>query len=313
MATTADKRGYVANKYALDFNGSFAGWLHSAEGGTPSSEVVTEKLGPDHVSKKHITGVKYDDITVTCGTGMSNQFYQWIADSFAHKYSRRHGAIIRANYNFQEMTRINFKDSLITEVGLPGLDASSKDAAKMSVKWHPETTRMERSYGTTAIKGTYDQKVQKAWLTSNFRINIDGLNDDCARVNKIEALVVKQKNIDNPIGQLRDYEQEPASVEFPNLILTLPESHADNFYKWFENFVIKGVSGDDQEKTGHLDYLSNDLTQTLFTLNFQHLGVFKITQDKMDSGSDSIARVKVEMYCESMDFKWAGPGQMSGT
>ena len=312
MATTGDKRGYVANKYSIQIDGSDAGWLHSIEGGGPSSEVVTEKLGPDHVAKKHITGVKYEDITVTCGTGMSDQFYKWIHDSFQHKYSRKDGRISRADYNYHEMTAINFHKALIAEVGLPGLDASSKDAAKMSIKFSPEWTRMERGYSTsTPIKGTYKQQVQKAWLTSNFRLSIKGLDSDCSRITKIEALTVKQKNIENPIGQTRDYEREPASVEFPNLVVTVPESHSDQFYTWLESFVVKGQSGDDKELTGTLEYLSNDLQTPLFEVKFDHLGIFKITQDKMDSGSDAIAKVKVEMYCETMDFEWKPAGKFA--
>ena len=27
--------------------------------------------------KKHLAGVKYEDITVNCGTGMSKGFYEW--------------------------------------------------------------------------------------------------------------------------------------------------------------------------------------------------------------------------------------------
>jgi len=46
-------------------------------------------------------------------------------------------------------------------------------------------------------------------------------------VNKIEALVVKQKVVENAVGEQRDYEQEAASVEIPNLVITLAESHAD--------------------------------------------------------------------------------------
>ena len=31
-------------------------------------------------------------------------------------------------------------------------------------------------------------------------------------------------------------------------MITFAESHADPFYRWHEQFVIKGVNGDDQEK-----------------------------------------------------------------
>jgi len=312
MAVTADKRGYVAGKYAIEIDGHAGGWLFSADGGSATSDVVTEKLGPDHIQKKHIGGVKYEDITFTFGTGMSRAVYGWIKDSFDHKYSRRNGAVIGANFDHKELTRLTFYDALISEIGLPALDAASKDSAKMTLKISPQTTRMTTSLGGGAsIAGKYpiDAKVQKKWLPANFRLKIDGLEMACQRVNKIEAITLKQKNVENAVGELRDYEKEPAYLEVPNLVITFPESHADDFYKWHEDFVIKGNNGDDKEKNGTLEYLTPNLQEVLFTLTFKHLGIFKLTTDKVESGAEGIRRCKAEMYCEDMawDFKsaWA--------
>lgn len=307
MGTTADKRGYVAGKFGVELDGIMAGWVQSAEGGHATSDVVAEKLGPDHIVRKHIAGVKYEDITVNCGTGMSKGFYQWIKDSFDHKYSRKNGAVVAANYNHQEISRLTFSNALITEVGFPALDASSKDAAKMSIKWKPEYTRQTMNLGGGgSISGKFamDQKVQKKWLPANFRLRIDGLDEPCQRVNKIEALVVKQKVIEHAVGELRDYEQEPATLEIPNLVITFPESHADLFYKWHEDFVIKGNNGDAAEKSGSLDYLTPNLQEVLFTLTFSHLGIFKLTPEKVEAGSEQIRRLKAEMYCEEIKFDY---------
>ena len=306
MPLTSDKRAFVAGKYGFEMDGMMAGWLHSAEGGHANSDVVTEKLGPDHVMKKHIAGVKYDDVTVACGTGMSKGFYQWIKDSFDHKYSRKNGAIVAANYNYQEISRLTFFNALIAEVGFPALDASSKDAAKLTVKLTPETTRTTTSAGGgPSISGKYgtDSKVQKKWLPSNFRLRIDGLEEACSRVNKIEALVVKQKNVDHAVGEMRDYEKEPAYLEIPNLVVTFPESHGKGFMDWHEDFVIKGNNGDDREKNAQLTYLTPNLNEELFTITFKHLGVFKLTPDKVESGSESIRRLKAEMYCEEIELE----------
>jgi len=63
------------------------------------------------------------------------------------------------------------------------------------------------------------------------------------------------------------------------------------------------------EKTATLEYLTPDLKETLLTLTFYNLGIFKLTPDKVESGSENIRRVKVEMYCEKimLDYKavWA--------
>jgi hypothetical protein len=309
MAMTADKRGYVAGKFALELDGANAGWLFNAEGGMANSDVVVEKLGPDHIQKKHLAGVKYETITLTFGTGMSKGCYGWIKDSFDHKYSRRNGAVIGATFDHKEMSRLTFTNSLISEIGFPALDAASKDACKLTLKFDPEYTRMTTSFGggpSIVGKLPINSKVQKQWLPSNFRLRVDGLDVPCARINKIEALTVKQKNTDNAVGEMRDYEKEPAYLEIPNVVITTAESHSDDLYKWHENFVIKGMNGDDMEKSGSLDYLSPDLNQVLFTVTLKHLGIFKLTADKVESGAEGIRRVKAEMYCEEMSFDYKG-------
>jgi phage tail-like protein len=308
MPITASKRGYVAGKYGVELDGIMAGWVWSAEGGHATSDVIVEKLGPDHIQKKHIAGVKYEDISVSCGTGMSRAFYEWIKASFDHKYARKSGAIIAADYDYNEYSRLTFFNGLITEIGFPALDASSKDAAKMSIKFAPEYTRTTTTQGggPSVAGGKYsiDAKTQKKWTPANFRLRIDGLEDSCTRVNKIEAITLKQKVVENPVGELRDYEKEPAVLEVPNLVVTFPESHSKPFYDWHENFVIKGNNGDDQEKGGTLEFLTPNLSEVLFTITFSHLGIFKLTPEKVESGSENIRRLKAEMYCEDMKFDY---------
>jgi phage tail-like protein len=305
MPITADKRGYVAGKYGIELDGIMAGWIWSAEGGHATSDVVVEKLGPDHIQKKHIAGVKYEDITVQCGTGMSKAFYQWMKDSFDHKYTRKNGAIIAADYNYAEHSRLTFYNALITEIGFPALDASSKDAAKMSIKFGPEYTRTQTTTGGASVSGKYsiDAKVQKKWLPANFRLRIDGLDDSCQRVNKIEAITVKQKVVENPIGELRDYEKEPASMEIPNLVCTVTESHAEEFYQWHEDFVINGNCTEKHEKTFAIQYLDQSRKNVLMELELMRCGIFKLTPDKVEAGMEAIRKVKVEMYCEEIRVK----------
>lgn len=304
MATN-DKRSYTAGKFALDLDGDFAGWIQSVEGGQASADVVVEKVGADLIQHKHIAGVKYEDISVNCGTSMSKSFYEWIQASLDHQVKRvNSGAIITADFNMKEVGRLNFFQALITEVGFPALDASSKEAAKMTVKFAPEYTRQQAKTGG-AVQSQLGKGQQKKWLPSNFRLQIEGLDDACRHVNKIEGLTIKQKVVENPVGELRDYQKEPAHIEFPNLVITSSEAYADKVYQWHEDFVIKGNNDNSKEKTGSLTYLSSDLKE-LFTLEFYGLGIFKLTPEKVEAGSENIRRVKWELYCEQIKFKASG-------
>jgi len=283
--------------YAIELDGVHAGFIASAEGGNAAGDVVTEKQGPDLVQRKHIGNVKYEDIAVTFGAGMRKGFYEWIKASLDHNAMLKNGAIVAADFDYKEQSRLNFFNALITEVGFPALDAASKDAAKITVKFAPEYT--ERAGGN---EGTLPAvaKQHKNFLVSNFRLDIGGL--DCRRVNKIDAFTIKQKIVENPVGDGHDAEREPAYLEIPNLVITLPETAAGGFYDWHEDFVIKGNNSQKFERNGRLDWMTPDGMFSLGTLEFIHLGIFKLTPDKLESGSDRIRRVKAEMYCEEVVF-----------
>ncbi|MFI5263995.1 MAG: phage tail protein, partial [Candidatus Kapaibacterium sp.] len=263
QSAIGDKRGYSAGHYALDLDGRSAGWLQSVEGGHATSDLINEVSGPDNIPKKHIDRATYEDITVNCGTGMSKGMYQWISDAFNHNYTRKDGAIIQADYNYKELSRLNFYDALITEVGLPALDASSKDACKMSIKIAPEWTRAKKGDSTKSITGPYDNTKQKIWLPANFRLKIDGLEEPCKRVNKIEAITVKQ-----------------SSASSLPLKIYIPSGDAAPFYQWNQDNSSVG-------KNGSLEYLADD-GSSIFTLIFSSLGIAKLTPDNPSPGNGNV-------------------------
>ncbi len=309
-------RTYSAGRYGIMLDGAMAGWVSSVEGGSASADVVVEKLGADRVVKKHIAGVKYEDITLQFGLGMSKSFYDWLAATFEQKDLRKDGEIVAADLSGKVTSSQSFSQALIGEVGFPALDASSKDAAQMTVKFKPEYTRSKSGAGPSI---SYSAATgQKKWLPSNFRLKIDGL--DCSHVNKIEGLTVKVHYAENLVGESRDYQREPTYLEVPNLVVTLAASSAQDFYNWHEDFVIKGNNGEDKERSGSLDYLSPDVKTVLFGLKFKHLGIYKLSEEKAEGSSDAIRRVRAEMYCEQIEFSppsgapaGAGAGQGAST
>lgn len=307
MAITQNNRAYGSGKYGIEFNAANGSWVKEVSGGDATADVVTEKIGADHLARKHLGPLKYEEISIKCGAGTTEKLYQWIQTGFnqtSNASGREDGAIVFADYDNNELSRLNWTQGLLTEFGMPALDAASKDSALMSVKWQPETTKkLIGGGGKISFSGSAAK--QKKWLPSNFRIRIDGCDQGCPKVGKIDALTIKQKTTDDSVGERRDYEKLPVSVEVPNLVLTLSESFAQEFYKWHEDFVIKGLCGQEMERGGTLEYLTPDLKETLFTLNFYNLGIFKITPDKAEAGAEAVRRVKVEMYCEDIKFSYS--------
>jgi phage tail-like protein len=300
------QRGYVAGNFGLEMDGKPSGWLYSAEGGMPNTEVVMEKLGPDHELHKHISGLKYEDLTITFGTGMSSNFWKWIQASFDRDYTRKNGAIVAADYNYKETSRLSFYQALCSELTFPGLDASSKDPCRVTCKVTPEYTKMQltpKGSKQDYVSDNKDQNKQHRWSPANFRLNIDGT--DCSRVFKVEPITLRQKIIDFQVGEDRMLQKEPVQIEYPNLAITLPESHSHEFFDWYNDFVVDGNCSEDKERTATLEYLNPSLDKVLFTLHFDRLGIFKVSPDKYEGGSETIRRVKFEMYCESIKFEYS--------
>lgn len=293
--SAGNRRARFTGAVALELDGAPTGILSSAAGGECTGAVVEEEGKPgDPLRKKHIGGVKWEDFSISCGTGQRKALYDWVKSSFDGKTDRKSGSIIYLDRENNEVLRGAFSNALITEIGLPALDAASKDAAKMTLKLSPEVVR------TTAGSGQFkiDARKQKQWLPANFRLKIDGLEAACARVNKIEALTIKQKVAVDDTGTLR------IDRTLPELVLSVPEADSKQLYDWHDDFVIKGNNGDDREKAGTLEYLDNDLVTPLFTVSFRGLGIFKLGLDKLEGGKEGLRRVKAEMYCEDVRFEY---------
>ncbi len=293
-------RGYTAGRFGIELEGAGVGLAESVEGGQAFAEVVEEKAGADKIVHKRIAGLKFEDLTLTVGSNMSDKFYEWIASLFDRKPARKGGAVSFQDYTGGEKERLTWRDGLITEVGFPALEGGSKEAGKLIVKITPEETLHGK--GSGAKTGASAQKRQKAWQRSNFRLTIDGV--DCTHVSKVEALTIRQAIVHNEIGEVRVSTSEPGNLEIPNLVVTVGEAHAADFRTWHEDFVIKGNNGQTQEKEGKLEFLSANLKDVIFTLTFRGLGIFRISPSKSVSGAAGIATLEAHMYCEDMSFAY---------
>ena len=296
-AAAADSRAFSVGSSALELDGQFMNFLKSAEGGFPKADVIHEPAGPASVIKKHIGPPKYQDIAIQIDPLMPKPLFDWIAATLMMSYLRKNGAILTTDVNRAELSRLQFTNALITEFGIPACDASSREPGYLNLKFSPEFTTPLAGKGSVLPAVGAKSKV---WLSSNFRLTIPGL--DCSKVSKIDALTIKQSMVPTTVGQARSSRMEPAKLEFPNLVISIAESSAGTFYAWFQDMVIQGNAGENNEKSGTLELLDPTLKNRLMTIYFHHLGIFGFTPEKSEAKAQGLKRVKVEMYCEQMTF-----------
>ena len=297
QAAMAADRSYVAGKFGLTLDGVPIGWAKSVAGGDAAADVVVEKAGPEHISAKHLGNIRYEPIAVVTDLP-SKTLADWIAGSWKGNASRKNGSVQSLSYDSKIQSELEFMNALVAETTMPALDAGSRDPAQLTVKFLPEYTRAKPGSGQSG--SGIDARSQKRWMRANFRFEMSGL--DGTKVNKIDSITVRQTTVENPIGELRDYEKEPGKIEFSNLKITLAASSAQTWVDWHNDFLIKGNSGAAQERSGAIVYLDPTRTSELGRVNLSNCGIFRLAQEQVEAGRDGIRRMVAELYCERMEL-----------
>lgn len=295
-------------RYALVLSGQVVGFLNSVESGFVSGTVVAQQLGNEpNMLKKHWAAITYEDISVQCGGNMSPEFYQWIQSSMNSQSNSMNGTVLKTDMSYQVIEEKVFQNASITEITFPALDGASNEPFTFNVTFKPQHTILQPGPGSQI--SFPPQPHAGNLLSSNFRLNIQGLENACAFVQHIEPLVWKRSLGEAQTGSFQEHNAALQPLEIPDLVISLPESQAGPFAEWFQDFVIQGHTTDDQEKPGILELLAPDHQQVLFTISFGHLGIFRMSPIPSSNHGQSL--VKIEMYCETMQFAQGPMGSSS--
>ena len=294
-ATAADPRDFYAGTFGIDLGNGWEVLVKSVDGGNIVGEVVREVGSAPYYQKKHIGNVKYEEVSFKIGLP-SKGLYDWLTGTLAGQFTRKTFWLSTLDANFVEVARRQFNNAVISEVGFPALDGSSKDAAYLTIKIAPESIEDRPASGKTV---TLDASKQKVWLQSNFRLELK--NVATSRVSKIDAFTIKQTMVTDAIGDDRDYVKEPGKLEFPNVAATVSSVDAASWQAWHRDFVILGNNGEAAEQSGAI-VLLDPLLKELARVELGHVGIVEVASERSDASSESISRIKAEMYVETMKF-----------
>jgi len=290
-SSAADPHDFNTGRFGLDLGNGWETFVKSVDGGNIVGEVVREVNSAPYYQKKHIGNVKYEEVSFKIGLP-SKGVYDWLTGTLAGQSTRKTFWLSTLDANFVEIARRQFNNALITAVGFPALDGSSKDAAYLTIKIAPESTEDRPASGKTV---TLDASKQKAFLQSNFRLELKPVAT--ARVSKIEAFTIKQTAVTDDLGETK----EPGKLEIPNVIASVSSLDAKSWESWHRDFVIQGNNGEAAEQPGAIVFL-DPLLKELARLELDHVGIFKVAPERVDASSESISRIRAEMYVETMRF-----------
>lgn len=289
----------AGNRFALEVGGIDVGALRTFSGLDLQADIVSE-APVGGLAKKHVANFAWTSGRATVGVGMGKGMVDWIRQSFDTGSDARSGSVKVADASGRLVkSTLSFTDARITEVTVPRLDASSKDAAYFDIAFDAE-----RVSWSTGGGGSLVQKpgaVRKSASCSNFRIEIGRL--PCARVAAIESFSWQCALATDPIGIEHEPVKHPAKVTVPDLKLSISAAdHAawsDAARAWF----VDGRRLEADEMTGRLVLLAADLKEELVAINLSGVGFKAFSHAPMASSSDQVERFTVTLYVEKMQFK----------
>ena len=292
-------RTFTGGRFALDVDGINVGFLKKFSGLSMEADIVANDLGPDNMQKKHVSNIKWTPGKATVGIGMGKGMYEWIRAAFDKGYVTKNGTFTSADFDYKAQSQLTFFNALITGVTVPKLDGASKDAAYFDVEFEAEQVRWAKG-GGEVIKGKVGPK-QKAWLCSNFRVEIGSL--PCNRIATVDSFTWKCAVASDQIGIFREPTKHPAKVTTPDIKFSISyadhQAWADAARKWF----VDGNHEEKDEMTGRIVFLNPNMKDELGSIELMGLGFKKFEDEAAEANSEKIKRFNVELYVEKMTFK----------
>lgn len=290
------RAGFNAANFILMVEGDSApSFLHSFAGGGATAEVIQTRR--DGLDEKSPGSIRFDDFILRTGALAGSEFGKWIGKSLEGSFVGLSGSVKTFNHQMKTGPGFSFKDALLTEIAFPALDVSERNAGVLTLRLSPGFVKRETSSGE--IVQPVGNTRQKKWLTSNFRFRLGDL--PCDRVRKIDGFSLKPKIVEAVSGDARDLEVFSAGVEYPDLKLTISASSLKEWEAWHEDFLVNGNNGQDKEKKGHIEFLSEDFKTVLMTIDLDQVGLKRFQPyPERPTAQDAPAVFNVELYVERM-------------
>ena len=307
MASNQQPRTYAAAHFALELDGKKdVGLFRSIEGGGVKADVMTYQNGANYDKWRSLGKPKFEDIKCQVGMAMSEPFYKWIEKFFDGIADRKNGAIVAADFYYKERARREFTNAMIKELTFPKLDGQDTKAAYISVALAVEEILLKKGEGQR-LQQNSGMRNQKLWTACNFRFSLDGFEQACKRVTKIDSFTIKQNVLEYHQGGFRAPTKTPSQVDFPTLSFYVPEADAQPFMQRFTERALAvktEVRGHTAQKAGMIQTFDQE-KRPLFTLEFFEADIINIQPDKSDSDSQVIKQVKIDLFTEKMKFTYA--------
>lgn len=297
-----EKRAYSGGHFELFLDGhKTTAYMKSVDGGNKKHNVIEEGHGSDLDKMKHPATVDIEPFTIECGMSGTNDIIRLMEKSWKKSFRGFHGQITHGDFDLKPVFEHEFFNALITEVTFPTLDGSAKDPAYLKFKIQPQDVHVRTLSGGGPRLHMPMSSKQKLWNPSNFRFTIDGI-DDMENTNKLESFTIKQGVKKHYNGPEQELKLQASNVVFPSLSGTIALAYADGLFRWYNETHTKRMSSRSSHRTGSIEFLSPDLSKTLFAIHLYDVGITTAHVTASTANADQIKRAKFDLYVGRMEL-----------
>lgn len=295
----ANLRTFAGGKFKCMLEGYDVMFIKKLEAHNIKADIATHNHGPMKQQTKNVANISYTPAKMEVGIGMGKQMLEWIQAAFDHSFLTKSGMITAVDFDGNAISNQSFQGALITKIGLPAFEGSSKEPAYFNIEWESEMVRWEPASGKAgpAKAGTK----QKAWLCSNYRVEMGDL--PCERISKIDAITYTVKVQRDHVGINREPTLHPTATEISDLKFTISAADHGAWWKKTKDFLIDGNHLQANEMQGRIVFLGPDLKEELGELTLVNCGIKQFDDEAMEANKDAVKRFTVTLYVEQLKLQ----------
>jgi hypothetical protein len=261
----------AASPWVLQLDGSPAGRLHAFSGGSRIA-------GPG--------GIALEPMKMLADFGLADSFYTWIASITTGQATSRDGTVSRTDKQGAVLGEMRFVDAVLTEVAIPGCDASSTAPGFLSVTALPAAVR--HAHPTQTIDTTLPAA---PWREADFKLSINGFAN--TGVTRIDPFTIRQLITIDHVGG-KPVIPSLGTPVFPDLSVFVPAHARRPWLDW-----RRAVAGHHiEERDGTLVLLAPNHATARMKVQLVGLLPTAVTRDAANN-------LTVQLSCRAMSLQFA--------
>ena len=301
LSGAVDTRTYASGKFELTIDGVSYGNVRTWSGGEFVADIVNENGSAGGVQKKHVANIHVAPLRVELLPDDSAGLLALMNEVLTDKASTHTVTLFELDFSGKVGGATEYLGTTVAGLELSAYDASSKDTTKLALVFQAEQVRKSSAASTGPKPGNK----QKSALASNFRFDIEG--PPGSRVASVSALSVHREAAADAIGLAREPGAAAGKFGFANLILSISAADLAAWQAWADSFLVQGNHLDGDEKKATLTQLEANLTAPIFTVEFSHVGLVRLSRSGA-ANTEAVSRFEVELYYEGATIAGGASG-----